>query len=138
MTTVGPFDGDDYEPDDDDGRLTKQHERIKVLMLDGEWRTLAEIEEVTGDPGASVSAQLRHLRKSRFGSYVVEKRARGDRVFGLFEYRLLCPLVVDGSEGVELQVQKRFTDDEVQLFRSLWLKGTESERRALEKAIQRR
>lgn len=47
---------------------------------------LAEWTE--GDPAASVSAQLRHLRKPRFGGFVVEKRPRGDRERGLWEYRL--------------------------------------------------
>jgi len=32
---------------------------------------------------------LRHLRKDRFGSHVVEKQPRGDRSHGLFEYRLI-------------------------------------------------
>ncbi len=57
-------------------------------MRDGKWRTLDEIATFTGDPHASVSAQLRHLRKARFGGHKVEKRARGDRHCGLFEYRL--------------------------------------------------
>jgi len=57
-------------------------------MSDGDWRTLSEIGEATGDPVASVSAQLRHLRKRRFGAYIVDKRSRGDRALGLFEYRV--------------------------------------------------
>ncbi len=64
-------------------------------MLDGAWRTVSEISEVTGDPQPSVSAQLRHLRKPRFGSYIIERRSRGDRKRGLFEYRLLVPDVED-------------------------------------------
>jgi hypothetical protein len=58
-------------------------------MADGRWRTLAEIEAATGDPQASISAQLRHLRKRRFGSSVVERRPRGDRSAGLYEYALI-------------------------------------------------
>jgi hypothetical protein len=54
-------------------------------MRDGEWRSLAEIERSTGDPPASVSAQLRHMRKPRFGAHIVSKRYAGD---GLFLYRL--------------------------------------------------
>jgi len=83
------FDGPDYRTELDKPRLLKQHEKIRDLMLDGRYRTLMEISEVTGYPEASISAQLRHLRKPRFGSYVVEKRRRGDRKIGLFEYRLL-------------------------------------------------
>jgi DNA-binding transcriptional regulator GbsR (MarR family) len=59
-----------------------------MLMRDGRWRTLDEIARSTGDPHASISAQLRHLRKARFGEHTVDKRARGDRRQGLFEYRV--------------------------------------------------
>ncbi len=83
------FNGPDYDPEFDDERLTKQLDRIFNLMKDGTWRTLSEISEITGDPPASVSAQLRHLRKERFGSHTVLKRNRGDREHGLFEYRLI-------------------------------------------------
>jgi mRNA-degrading endonuclease YafQ of YafQ-DinJ toxin-antitoxin module len=83
------FDGSDYEPKFDDARLTGQIKRIWDCMVDSEWRTLGEISDVTGDPQASISAQLRHLRKKRFGSHDVQKRTRGDREHGLFEYRLI-------------------------------------------------
>jgi len=82
------FDGSEYHPSVDDARLTGQLKRIFDLMADGLWRTLEEIEAVTGDPPASISAQLRHLRKKRFGSHIVDKRPRGDRVLGLWEYSL--------------------------------------------------
>ena len=84
----GMFRGSDYVPEMDDARLTSQLERIHNLMQDGKWRTLGEIREATGDPEASISAQLRHLRKKRFGSHIIEKRSRGERSKGLFEYRL--------------------------------------------------
>ena len=83
------FDGPDYVPDLDRVRLTGQVKRVYALMRDAQWRTLNEISVDTGDPESSVSAQLRHLRKERFGSHTVEKRRRGDRTTGLFEYRLL-------------------------------------------------
>lgn len=88
----GIFDGSDYEPDYDDVRLTGQLLRIFNVMKDGIPRTLGEIEALTGDPQASISAQLRHLRKRRFGSHVVRKQVRGAREHGLFEYQLLCTL----------------------------------------------
>jgi hypothetical protein len=93
MDTNDPpgFNGPYYDPAKDDDRLTKQHDRIKSVMMDGAWRTLAEIEKLTGDPPASISAQLRHLRKERFGSWNVEVRSRGIRADGLYEYRLLPP-----------------------------------------------
>lgn len=85
----GRFDGSDYDPEKDDARLTGQILRVFNAMKDGRWRTLGEIETLTGDPQASISAQLRHLRKSRFGAHQVDKQPRGDRKRGLFEYRLI-------------------------------------------------
>lgn len=67
-------------------RLHAQQVRILDLMNDGAWRTLQEIADVTGDPTPSVSAQLRHLKKRRFGSHVVEKDYLGD---GLWQYRVV-------------------------------------------------
>ena len=79
------FNGDDYQPDRDDARLTRQHERVRDVLLDGAWRTLDGIAMLTGDPTPSISAQLRHLRKERFGGYTILKRYVSD---GLYEYRM--------------------------------------------------
>ncbi len=83
------FDGSDYIEGFDLERLTGQIRRIYDCMKDGQWRTLAEIEALTGDGQASISAQLRHLRKERFGGHTIEKQRRGDPHQGLFEYRVL-------------------------------------------------
>jgi len=83
------FDGPDYDPELDKVRLTGQILRVFDCMKDSRWRTLSEIEEITGDPQASISAQLRHLRKERFGGNTLNKRRRGDRTQGLFEYQLI-------------------------------------------------
>lgn len=83
------YNGSDYIPIIDDSRLDAQHIRIKNLMEHGGWKTLNEISALTGDPEASISAQLRHLRKERFGSWVIEKRPRKSRKSGLFEYRMM-------------------------------------------------
>ncbi len=77
------FDGPVYDRKLDRGRLAGQILRVYELMSDGAWRSLGEIAEETGDPPASVSAQLRHLRKERFGRHTIEKRRRGG---GLWEY----------------------------------------------------
>jgi len=82
------FDGPVYEPRFDKSRLTGQILRVFISMQNGRWRTLKEIEHMTGDPAASISAQLRHLRKFKFGSHTVDKRPRGERIHGLWEYRL--------------------------------------------------
>jgi len=79
------FDGPSDEPDRDE-RLGRQLDDIRALMRDGQWRTLAQIETATGHPPASISAQLRHLRKPRFGAHVVNKRHIGH---GLYEYQVL-------------------------------------------------
>jgi hypothetical protein len=81
------FDGAVYDPALDQQRLTKQLGRVYEVIRDGTWRTLDEIAMATGDPHASISAQLRHLRKARFGSHVIEKRRR-QPTSGLWEYRL--------------------------------------------------
>src|SRR4029078_742581 len=82
------FDGETFDPELDGDRLGAQLLRVKTLMLDGQWRTLGEIENVLGDPQASVSARLRDLRKPKFGSYNVVRRRRGLPTHGLFEYRI--------------------------------------------------
>jgi hypothetical protein len=79
------FNGADYVPARDNPRLSSQYQRIFDLMQDGEWRTLADISGATGDPPASVSAQLRHMRKPRFGAHNVEREHRGH---GLYAYRV--------------------------------------------------
>lgn len=83
------FQGSDYVRAHDHLRLGAQILRVAQAMQDGQWRTLGEIAQITSDPEASVSAQLRHLRKPKFGEHTVEKRARGDRDRGCFEYRLI-------------------------------------------------
>jgi len=82
------FDGPEYSPKHDDERLSGQILRVFNAMKNGGWFTLDELNGITGDPHASISAQMRHLRKARFGSHLVEKRNRGERAHGLFEYRL--------------------------------------------------
>lgn len=82
------FAGPTYEPRADNDRLTGQLFRVFKLMRDGGWRTLREIADTTGDPEASISAQLRHLKKPHFGGHGLEKRIRGERTRGLYEYRL--------------------------------------------------
>tara|TARA_Y100000310_G_scaffold341967_1_gene443125 strand:- start:5377 stop:5703 length:327 start_codon:yes stop_codon:yes gene_type:complete len=81
------FNGPDYIPSKDHKRLTTQKDRIKSLMIDGTWRSLSDIREALGYPEASISAQLRHLKKGKFGGYCLEKR-RSKNQEGLFEYKI--------------------------------------------------
>lgn len=80
------FNGPEYEPARDQGRLTGQLLRIWAVMKDQQWRTLPQIAAATGDPEASISAQLRHLRKARFGGHAVNRQHIAN---GLFEYQLV-------------------------------------------------
>lgn len=82
------FDGKTYEAAFDENRLGRQLRAVYGAMKDGMWRTLEELESATHCPQASVSARLRDLRKEKFGGFVVERRSRGERARGLFEYRL--------------------------------------------------
>jgi hypothetical protein len=61
----------------------------------GAWLTLEELARLTHYPPASISAQLRHLRKPQYGAFVVEKRRREYEEVGrieeqgaVWEYRL--------------------------------------------------
>jgi hypothetical protein len=59
------------------------------------WLTLDELSKLTHYPPASISAQLRHLRKPEYGGHVVEKRPcavgkvlRGEDFGTIWEYHL--------------------------------------------------
>ena len=80
------FNGADYQPERDDVRLSGQIARIWNCMCDSRWRTLKDIANITGDPEASVSAQLRHLRKRRFGRHTIEREYI---INGVYRYRLI-------------------------------------------------
>ena len=83
------FNGADYVPERDWDRLTTQIGRVFNCMKDKRWRTLKEIAESTGDPEASISAQLRHLRKDRFGGHAVNRKHMGS---GLYRYQLVAKM----------------------------------------------
>jgi len=80
------FDGPAFDESKDSARLSGQIERVWNAMKDGQWRTVDQIVALTGDPANSVQAQLRHLRKPRFGSYLVERRRATES--GLWQYRV--------------------------------------------------
>ena len=60
--------------------LRRQREVIRDVMLSAgqcaTWLTLDELAKLTHYPPASISAQLRHMRKPRNGAYTVVKRCR--------------------------------------------------------------
>ena len=61
-------------------RRPLQRDILRDVMLSAAecdaWLTLEELGRLTSYPPASISAQLRHLRKRRHGGYHVEKRCR--------------------------------------------------------------
>ncbi len=78
-------------------RVRTQREVLRDVMLSanecGAWLTLAELGAMTRYPAASISAQLRHLKKPQFGNYELEKRVRAgadveDGHGAVWEYRL--------------------------------------------------
>ena len=92
-------------------RLRSQREIIRDVMLSAadceSWLTLGELRALTRYGEASISAQLRHLRKSENGGYDVLKRhregvslgrpgadGRGERVW---EYRITRGMGADGD-----------------------------------------
>lgn len=97
---LGPdFPGVTYDPGQDKPRLVKQIEGVRTLMLrNGAYRTLAEIEELTGYPPASISARLRDLDNPKFGGYLKNKRRRGGYAHGEWEYQILKPLDIEEKD----------------------------------------
>lgn len=97
------FNGPEYQPRRDFSRLKSQHDRIKYLMLDGKWRTVKEIHELTNDPENSIQAQLRHLRKLRFGGFIVDRRSVDGSA--LYEYRVLKPDRKHFAELLKIEIE---------------------------------
>ena len=95
-STFGP----DFVEERDGARLDTQRTRLRDFMLkkawDGQWLTLPEISAELSRrfpdarwPESSISAQLRHLKKSRFGAHRLAKHYAGN---GLYLYQLQPPL----------------------------------------------
>lgn len=80
------FDGATYNHERDSTRLGHQLQLVFNAMGDGEWKTLARIAFITGEPEASISSRLRDLRKVRFGSRSIDKRHIAK---GLWEYKMV-------------------------------------------------
>ena len=77
----------------------RQRDVLRDVMLSAReceaWLTLDELAKLTYYPPASISAQLRHLRKPRNGGFVVKKRPRisgvilrGEDFGTVWEYQL--------------------------------------------------
>ncbi len=132
MDKVAQFNGSTYDAVFDHTRLSGQLKRVYDCMKDGVWRTLDEIAIATGDPHASVSAQLRHLRKEKFGSFEVTKRSRGDREKGLYEYHLSSPFKLNQPTKYEV----RHDDEKALKYEKNQLKNIERVREKKKKEKQ--
>lgn len=91
---MAAFAGGTFDPALDLLRLTTQLERVKALMSDQRWRSLQQIAQLVGGTEASVSARLRDLRKTAYGSFHMERKRQGDPTRGFFVYRVLDPVPV--------------------------------------------
>lgn len=81
-----PVEGETYDAARDEKRLGKQAQKLFDVMKDGSWYTPEELEKLTGENWASLSARARDFRKPKFGIRgTVERESLGG---GLFRYRL--------------------------------------------------
>lgn len=107
-----------------------QRELVRDLMLASSkhrlWLTLKQLARLTGYGEASISAQLRHLRKPQYGGFVLQKRCcnegqigRGGDPGAIWEYLLsrkprqnfgVRRLPRRGGRGSALTVDGRPTD----------------------------
>ena len=85
IDTDAKFDGDDYQHDRDFDRLKGQILDIYQVIRNGHWYTLSGLAKITKHPEASISAQLRNLRKPKFGGYTILSEHIGH---GLYKYKL--------------------------------------------------
>lgn len=80
----------------DEQHAPLQREVLRDAMLSaGEcdtWLTLESLARMTGYPPASISAQLRHLRKTQHGGYRLRKRCRPTA-------KLMAGVVERGASG---------------------------------------
>src|SRR5271156_594236 len=90
--------------------LRKQREVIRDVMLSAgqcaTWLTLDELAKLTHYPPASISAQLRHMRKPEYGAYEVRKRCRtlnqamrAEGFGAVWEYSVMPDRLATGPHG---------------------------------------
>ena len=79
------FDGDDYVANRDNTRLTNQIDKVRMYMENAGYLTVKQIAADLKQPEPSVSAQIRNLRKDRFGARTVNREYRGN---GCYAFKL--------------------------------------------------
>lgn len=91
-----------YEPAVDEDRLKGQMMKVFDALAVGGWWTVEEISSLIDDvwgehaPEASVSAQIRNLRKRGNGGYRIAGRYR--KGLRIYEYRLEGHRSVEGEQ----------------------------------------
>ena len=85
ITTYGPVMTEEDVP-----RILTQFDELLNIMLYRGWFTLSRLHDLTGIPEASISAQIRHMKKPQFGSYIVNKRRMLNSA--IWEYQCLPPI----------------------------------------------
>lgn len=134
-----------FSGDADETQLAAIRELMARASDRDVWLSLCEIAEATEFGEASISAQLRHLRKAHHGGFRVEKRRRGgprrraskrkiqDAIRGpmIWEYRVLPP---SGAGRTGPGARRILQDSEQAGQAGSGASRTGSERRATEEA----
>ena len=90
--------GPAFDEAQDGARIRGQLEAIRQFMLSAKaWYTLSELHNALDFPESSISADLRHLRKEKHGSYDVKKRRRDGGA--QWEYSVVPPVLTPGQFG---------------------------------------
>jgi len=92
-----------YDGKLDGPRLSKLLVAVRDLMLDGTWRSLAELHAVCGHTEGGCHARLRELRQRHAGGYLVDCRQRHGAPRGVNEYRVRPPFVQLGNPYEQVQ-----------------------------------
>jgi hypothetical protein len=91
--------------------VPNQREVLRDVLLGAtqcdSWLTLHELAQLTQYAEASISAQLRHLRKVKYGRYVVDKRVRRGTVLHDVEHRAIWEYRL--RRGIQVGAQRRWT-----------------------------
>jgi DNA-binding Lrp family transcriptional regulator len=85
MDDMVSFDGEDMDQERDGERLNRQMNIIRERMENAGWLSVQQLSNELGFPATSVSAQIRNLRKDKFGGRYVERRYQGN---GLYQFKL--------------------------------------------------
>ena len=91
--------------------VPNQREVLRKVLLSAtqcdSWLTLHELSQLTQYAEASISAQLRHLRKAKYGRYVVDKRVQRGTVLHKIEHRAIWEYRL--RHGIQVGAQRRWT-----------------------------